>query len=440
MLEAQNTIIDGRHIRIEQARVNRTLFVLRFRRTMTEQACPIVVNQLNITSQDLISMLEQYGPVEDVSIFHDLGSLSNKRYAFAKFAYRDDAIRAYMSLRSNSKWTVEWAPNLSCQNQIEKESVFIGQLNPDLVTETALRERFQVYGNIQHIHLVKRNRPGTNRPTAFAFIEFDDEHSAKEAIEGENETTFLRTTIRVQHREASEYRIQRQNAAIQAARSLSIPRLVIPPPIGMSTQHLNTAEYCGGYQPYQSSGVEGAMYSTTYYTYPPTGMPMAGMGFIPVPQLGAMYLRQGGGPQGSTMTHDLSQGYYQGFMAYNGQPKNTAMERESGQETAQTNHENGYVQSSEGLFYSQAIPAQVYLYDQSPSAASLTPNMQLAPSLPPFHPMWLGLPRPRCNSPKRASTGNMSQKMFYTPSSQGRQPESTSPPGSSSLSQSCKAA
>ncbi|KAF9174810.1 hypothetical protein BGX21_001035 [Mortierella sp. AD011] len=182
ILEAQNTIIDGRHIRIEQARVNRTLFVLKFKSTMTEQACIRI-------SQDLIPVLEQYGPIEDVSIFHDLGSLSNRRYAFAKFAYRDDAIRAYMSLRSNSKWTVEWAPNLSCQNQIEKESVFIGQLNPDLVTETALRERFQAYGNIQHIHLVKRNRPGTNKPTAFAFIEFDDENSAKEAIESENAGT-----------------------------------------------------------------------------------------------------------------------------------------------------------------------------------------------------------------------------------------------------------
>jgi hypothetical protein len=37
MVEAQNTIIDGRHIRIEQARVNRTLFILRFSRGTTEQ-------------------------------------------------------------------------------------------------------------------------------------------------------------------------------------------------------------------------------------------------------------------------------------------------------------------------------------------------------------------------------------------------------------------
>ncbi|KAF8941539.1 hypothetical protein BGZ58_006942 [Dissophora ornata] len=171
MAEAQNTIVDGRHIRIEQARVNRTLFILRFGRTTTEQ--------------NLLDVLEQYGQVEDVSIFNDLGPARNRRYAFAKFAYRDDAIRAFMSLRSISKWTVEWAPNLSDQNQIDRESIFVGQLNADLATETTLHERFQGYGNIRHVHLVKRNKPGTSRSIAFAFIEFGDEQSARRAIEHE---------------------------------------------------------------------------------------------------------------------------------------------------------------------------------------------------------------------------------------------------------------
>ncbi|KAF9115951.1 hypothetical protein BGX27_005643 [Mortierella sp. AM989] len=249
----------------------------------------------------------------------------NRRYAFAKFAYRDDAIRAYMSLRSNSRWTVEWAPNLSCQDQIEKESVFIGQLNPDLVTEAALRNRFKVYGDIQHIHLVKRNKPGTNRPTAFAFIEFDDENSAKEAIEQENNSTFLRTTIRVQHREASEYRMQRQNAAIQATRSLNVPHLVGSPPIEISTQPLNPMEYYGTYQPYQSPGPGRITFPSTYYTYPSPRMPMAGMGFVPVPQLSTVYLQQSGGPLRPTMAND-GQGYYQGFMTYSNNPKITTMQ------------------------------------------------------------------------------------------------------------------
>ncbi|KAG0329004.1 hypothetical protein BG000_000254, partial [Podila horticola] len=37
MAEAQNSVVDGRHIRIEQARVNRTLFILRIVRSTTEE-------------------------------------------------------------------------------------------------------------------------------------------------------------------------------------------------------------------------------------------------------------------------------------------------------------------------------------------------------------------------------------------------------------------
>jgi len=66
MAEAQNTVIDGRHIRIEQARVNRTLFILRFGRNTTEQValdqCPHVLpascwlpHGLTITRDDFLS-------------------------------------------------------------------------------------------------------------------------------------------------------------------------------------------------------------------------------------------------------------------------------------------------------------------------------------------------------------------------------------------------
>lgn len=37
MVEAHNTVIEGRHIRVEQARVNRTLFIGRLNRTMNEE-------------------------------------------------------------------------------------------------------------------------------------------------------------------------------------------------------------------------------------------------------------------------------------------------------------------------------------------------------------------------------------------------------------------
>ncbi|KAF9903072.1 hypothetical protein EC991_004246 [Linnemannia zychae] len=306
MIEAQNTIVDGRHIRIEQARVNRTLFILRFTRSTTEQ--------------ELIDTLEQYGPVEDVSIFHDPRPTSkHKRYAFTKFAYRDDAIKAYVALRASSQWTVEWAPNLSNQNQIEKESVFVGQLNPDMVTEAALHDRFKDYGAIKNIHLVKRNNKlGVGRTTAFAFIEYDSEQAARRAIDHENNTEFLDTTIRVQHRETSEYRVQRQNAAMQAARNLAdVPDMPRAPgaPIG-SHGH----GYGHGYQSYRGPGVGRPIYYAPYYGYP--GMPMAPHSYYgppPSSQPVTMMNQPGGAPRGPHASSDGNQSYYNGPGAYNQQ-------------------------------------------------------------------------------------------------------------------------
>lgn len=61
----------------------------------------------------------------------------------------------------------------------------MGQLNPDQATEALLHERFQDYGNIKNIHLVKRNKMGAGHTTAFAFIEFDSEQAARRAIDHE---------------------------------------------------------------------------------------------------------------------------------------------------------------------------------------------------------------------------------------------------------------
>ncbi|KAF9437730.1 hypothetical protein BGZ76_011368 [Entomortierella beljakovae] len=269
MLEAQNTVIDGRYIRIEHARVNRTLFITRF--------------SLSTTEKDISAVMEKFGPVEDVTIFNNLGVFKNKRHAFSKFVYRDDAISAYTSLQSGSKWTVEWAPNLPCQKQIDKESIYIGQLNPRLVTEIALREHFQRHGNIKYLNLIKKDTPVSKVSIAFAFIEYDNEASAKAAVECEDNSIFLEMTIRVQHRETKEYRIQRHNAAMQATQHLDKPRFYYGlPPYGLPTQRPNCQ---GAFQPYPPPYAAGSMYYTTYYTYPSPSLPISGVSFVPMPEL-----------------------------------------------------------------------------------------------------------------------------------------------------------
>ncbi|KAF9538131.1 hypothetical protein EC957_007205 [Mortierella hygrophila] len=399
MVEAQNTIVDGRHIRIEQARVNRTLFILRFSRGTTEQ--------------DLIDALEQYGPVEDVSIFHDLRPASrHKRYAFAKFAYRDDAIKAYIALRPISHWTIEWAPNLSSQNQIEKESVFVGQLNPDLATEALIRERFQDYGSIKNIHLVKRNKVGAGRATAFAFIEFDSEQAARRAIDHENNTQFLETTIRVQHRETSEYRVQRQNAAMQAARNLvDVPDMPRAPGAPAGPQGHG---YGHGYPSSRGLSVGRPMYYSPYYGYPGMLMPPHGFYGPPPPQPATMMSQPVVPASGSPSSTEAGQPYYPAHGVYNQQriqqgPEQYGSSRDSGQgQRGVGNYDypgSDYGQGPEGMYYPPPLPpglggpgSMYSMYEQhTPSGAPPVSGLSAAgthgsPHPPVPAPVWYAPP------------------------------------------------
>ncbi|KAF9190931.1 hypothetical protein BGZ51_008080 [Haplosporangium sp. Z 767] len=433
MAEAQNTIIDGRHIRIEQARVNRTLLILRFNRTTTEK--------------DIADVLGRHGPLEDVSIFHDLGPPRNRRYAFAKFAYRDDAIKAFVSLRNDSRWTVEWAPNLSSQGQIEKESIFVGQLNPDVVTETALRELFMDYGEIQYIHLIKRNKPGTNRPTAFAFIEFDNEQAAKNAIDHEastlfsNNSMFLGTTIRVQYRETSEYRQQRQNAAIQAARCLTMSSPAGAPPVGALPPMLPPH--------YPDPGIGRPFYYTAYYPYPVSqGMPMAGSGAVPQPRPGSMYAQHNLASCGPTLPHKGSQGSYYGLSTFSGASSHQNASAEqygiAGQDSGSASYGydyNTYMPPAEGIYYPHAVPAPIYMYDQGPpmnhigQMAAPPPVLHtghhLTSGAPSASSMWYMVSRSRGDTQRRAAAQETSKSTghYRSPPPRGRSSEEPSPPG-----------
>lgn len=183
--ESHDTIVDGRHIRVEQARVNRTLFIAKLPKTMTDSA--------------LQSYLEKWGRVECVSLLVNQTTGRSKGCGFAKFRYREDAIRAYLHIRQLGKWAIEWASNIDKQQpERDRLSIFVGQLNPQLVSEDALEKRFQQYGIIESINLVNKNQE------AFAFIRFEDEESAQLAIEKENGAKFLDSWIRVQSRETPD--------------------------------------------------------------------------------------------------------------------------------------------------------------------------------------------------------------------------------------------
>ncbi|KAI8922661.1 hypothetical protein BC831DRAFT_67211 [Entophlyctis helioformis] len=196
LVEAHNTVVDGRHIRIEQAKVNRTLLVSKMDRSMGDD--------------DVRRLLEEYGPIEELCVVRHGDSGRFKGCAFVKYRYREDALAAFTSLRNTHKCGVEWSSNIdpSAVTDIDRSSIFVGQLNPNVVTEQLLHDRFGVYGTIKAISLVNRHAPtasgGLSTRPAFAFIDYESDEAAEAAVDHENAQVWLDRTLRVQFREVGD--------------------------------------------------------------------------------------------------------------------------------------------------------------------------------------------------------------------------------------------
>lgn len=272
--KAHGSILDGRVIRCEPARVNRTLFI-----TNPHPISYVEIKQLCLS----FGKLEQLVPNRDKNQF-------SQRYAypvtvssswFVRFVYRDDAIRAFANLKTEACWTVQWAQNVNVpkkfnlllisennseqdlpNNQdryhnnddssshttntnprmaentnnvtIDKKSIFVGQLPKESTTEN-IKEHFSKYGKIIEVNLI-------HKPTnVFTFIQYETEKAAAAALEKENHSIFLDKTIHVQYKELGGYhgkRAYRRNSDIlnnnTRMNHFSGPQLnLAPPPISM---------------------------------------------------------------------------------------------------------------------------------------------------------------------------------------------------------------
>lgn len=221
---AQHSMLDGRSIRCEPAKVNRTLYIA-------------TATGIDLPLKNVKEVLEVYGEVEQMVGNNDSQfrkSNLNKAW-FCKFAYRDDAIRAYANLRLSPDWIVEWAQNIESPSDlaakvepevvIDKFSVFVGQLDAR-VTKENLNERFSRHGKIVDIVLVIR--AGNN----FAFIKFETEKAAAAAVERENHAVFLDKTMHVQYRELHHKKPHFGN---------NQPRLnLAPPPVNLPVRRAST--------------------------------------------------------------------------------------------------------------------------------------------------------------------------------------------------------
>lgn len=230
-----NSILSGRRLRCEAAKVNRTLFL----------AAP---NPMSLSEVE--KKMSEFGETELIvassgngQVISDLLSVavSNLNW-FVKYCYRDDAIRAFASITEDEEFSVEWAKNIddtsSDAPKIDKLSIYVGQLASN-VTESDLRNHFSANGEIEEV-LIKA-KPSS----AFAFISFRLEEAAASAVARENHSMFMNRTIHVQYKEVTSRNITR---VILSPRT---PIALAPPPINVRRRHV---PFEAAYIPHDSYG------------------------------------------------------------------------------------------------------------------------------------------------------------------------------------------
>lgn len=223
---AHNSIMDGRKLRCEAAKVNRTLFVTALREVtlaqMQEMTSLYGETDLLIASNRNGKALKEVQPDEAAMNW------------YVKFTYRDDAIRAFATLTDHSDYTVEWAQNIddvelkTCQ--IDKCSIYVSQLS-SRVEEKDIVDRFSSHGVIRYVNIVHRG------PSSFAFVTYEEEPAAASAVSRENHTMFMNRTILVKYKEFSNKPPSKMIISSQ------VPVVLAPPPIHLKKKILEKAKY-----------------------------------------------------------------------------------------------------------------------------------------------------------------------------------------------------
>lgn len=220
--QGHNSILSGRRLRCEAAKVNRTLFLA-------------ATNPMSLLEVE--KKMSEYGETELIvassgngQLISDLLSVATSNLNwFVKYCYRDDAIRAFASITEDEEFSVEWAKNIDDTSndapKIDKLSIYVGQLASD-ITESDLRNHFSANGEIEEVTI--KAKPNS----AFAFISFRLEEAAASAVARENHSMFMNKTIHVQYKEVSSRNITR---VILSPRT---PIALAPPPINVRRRHV----------------------------------------------------------------------------------------------------------------------------------------------------------------------------------------------------------
>lgn len=221
IVNGHNSELDGRKLRCEAAKVNRTLFL----------ACHHPMN-----ADDIQHLVQQFGETDLIAPSTPSGRVCQNIPAgaccnwFVKFTYRDDAIRAFASLADSEFYHVEWAQNIDDivvkGGSVNRYAIFVGQL-PPVATEEHVRAYFSSHGPIRDVSVIHRPQ------TSFAFVTYETEAAAASAVATENHSLFTNKTIHVQYRELSG------RSTSRVILSPRVPVALAPPPVHVNRSTLS---------------------------------------------------------------------------------------------------------------------------------------------------------------------------------------------------------
>ncbi|KAH0829599.1 hypothetical protein AYO21_07556 [Fonsecaea monophora] len=214
---AYGLIIDGRKIRIEQAKAERSVILSKTDGTMVSEA-------------ETRGILERYGPLELVAPTN----MANRRHGgsgygmYVKFAfYLDcrDALRLFQNHTSGLQ--LYMAPSLeprfrvgpdgaavvggfsNPRSIIDQKSIYVGNL-PEGTTRAHLEELFGEFGAIAQVNVIKKTYEN-DAVNIFAFIEFATAHDADRAASSERYLHGLKLRV-----EQKEYSARRPSGRLMA--------------------------------------------------------------------------------------------------------------------------------------------------------------------------------------------------------------------------------
>ncbi|KAH8550260.1 hypothetical protein BGW37DRAFT_540014 [Umbelopsis sp. PMI_123] len=196
--EASGTVLNGRYIRCEPARVNRTIYLGQM---------PEITNKTEVQK-----LAESYGEVEDITMIKTGPTQSIITNAFIRYRYRDDAIKAYLATYRDPPFqasTVEWASNLNKSTKKSNDAIegassstLVIKNFPPNINQDDLRNRLTQYGTVKSVVIIgrstmpKRGVDGGNIGSCYALVRYENYETAKKARESENGSVWNEYTIK----------------------------------------------------------------------------------------------------------------------------------------------------------------------------------------------------------------------------------------------------